>query len=240
MSSCNPHLLSPLQNTRRETPASRRRAFTLIELLVVIAIIAVLIALLLPAVQQAREAARRSQCKNNLKQLGLALHNYHDVHLTFPLGGHTHYFWPGWRVAILPYIDQAPLFNQLTLSQPTTNAGFASKRNDTNSLGGYGGNFAVLAGLALPIYKCPSSALDSNNNSTSPQLHNAERGQTHDYVGVMGAAISTDIGVAGKCSSDLRVCPKSLLRSRIPAEAETLRRQAGGLLRWSAGHIRPI
>ncbi|MDB5342108.1 MAG: hypothetical protein JWP89_485 [Schlesneria sp.] len=95
----------------------RKKGFTLIELLVVIAIIAVLIALLLPAVQQAREAARRTQCKNNLKQMGLALHNYHDTYLSFPPGSIAlpqntiNNVTMGWGIAILPYIDQAPLYN---------------------------------------------------------------------------------------------------------------------------------
>ncbi|MEW4531440.1 MAG: DUF1559 domain-containing protein [Maioricimonas sp. JB045] len=112
----------------------QRRGFTLIELLVVIAIIAILIALLLPAVQQAREAARRSQCKNNLKQLALGLHNYHDVYGQFPLGGSCnggnganscgtnfrHADWSTtWAIALLPYIDQAPLYNQWNSSLPS-------------------------------------------------------------------------------------------------------------------------
>lgn len=104
----------------------KTRGFTLIELLVVIAIIAILIALLLPAVQQAREAARRSTCKNNLKQIGLALHNYHDTHRVFPFGGtssSTGYNWGAgvssgqaiynWRGFILPFMDQTPLYNEM-------------------------------------------------------------------------------------------------------------------------------
>jgi prepilin-type N-terminal cleavage/methylation domain-containing protein/prepilin-type processing-associated H-X9-DG protein len=99
----------------------RRKAFTLIELLVVIAIIAILVALLLPAVQQAREAARRSQCKNNLKQLGLAIHNYHDIFSVAPMGctleGGTIAGQPNqYRrfsayLGMLPYLDQAPLYD---------------------------------------------------------------------------------------------------------------------------------
>jgi prepilin-type N-terminal cleavage/methylation domain-containing protein/prepilin-type processing-associated H-X9-DG protein len=98
----------------------RRSGFTLIELLVVIAIIAILIALLLPAVQQAREAARRTQCRNNLKQLGLALHNYHDNFNMFPRGaiagsieGSAGSDWRSYsgHAMILPYIDQSPLYN---------------------------------------------------------------------------------------------------------------------------------
>lgn len=102
--------------------SSRRRGFTLIELLVVIAIIAILVAILLPAVQQAREAARRSQCKNNLKQIGLALHNYHDTHKVFPALMYRHQGNAGtegrdgnwaWGTMVLPYMDLQNVYETL-------------------------------------------------------------------------------------------------------------------------------
>jgi prepilin-type N-terminal cleavage/methylation domain-containing protein/prepilin-type processing-associated H-X9-DG protein len=99
-----------------------RRAFTLIELLVVIAIIAVLIALLLPAVQAAREAARRAQCVNNLKQIGLALHNYHSTNDTFPMGqGVSPYGGTGWSgfgalAALLQFVEAGPIYNSINFS----------------------------------------------------------------------------------------------------------------------------
>src|SRR5437763_1945053 len=107
----------------RAARSKRHRGFTLIELLVVIAIIAVLIALLLPAVQAAREAARRAQCVNNLKQIGIALHNYHDQNGSFPLGGvnlgTASSGWNGqvnalsWRALILPQLEQGNVYNAL-------------------------------------------------------------------------------------------------------------------------------
>jgi prepilin-type N-terminal cleavage/methylation domain-containing protein/prepilin-type processing-associated H-X9-DG protein len=118
----------------------RRRGFTLIELLVVIAIIAVLIALLLPAVQSAREAARRIQCTNNLKQIGLAMHNYHDVMGTFPPGSIADTGWGGtwwnWPAFILPQIEQTSLYNAINFSRSNIARSATANvpaPNDTNS-----------------------------------------------------------------------------------------------------------
>ncbi|MEZ6122691.1 MAG: DUF1559 domain-containing protein [Planctomycetaceae bacterium] len=128
-----------------------KKGFTLIELLVVIAIIAILIALLLPAVQQAREAARRTQCKNNLKQIGLALHNYHDTHKVFPPGyveqnpAAVHARAPNWNwmAYIAPGIDLATSYNQLKVGEnPMTVI------NDPVRL--------AIMQTPLPSFRCPS------------------------------------------------------------------------------------
>lgn len=128
----------------------RQRGFTLIELLVVIAIIAVLIALLLPAVQQAREAARRSQCKNNLKQLGVALHNYHDTHNILPVDGNAVGFGAGTKasplVGLLPFMDQGPMFNGINFSSATAN--WQAALQDANPMPYWQ--------TVVPAYTCPS------------------------------------------------------------------------------------
>jgi prepilin-type N-terminal cleavage/methylation domain-containing protein/prepilin-type processing-associated H-X9-DG protein len=147
-----------------------RRAFTLIELLVVIAIIAILIALLVPAVQKVREAAARTQCQNNLKQLGLACQNYHDVYKRFPAGGKygsfthnadidCHYTQGNWLVLTLPFMEQTGLYNQLFPYISYANfANPADPRNDTIQAAVNAGVLPVL----LPYMRCPSDPFDSN------------------------------------------------------------------------------
>ena len=160
----------------------RQSGFTLIELLVVIAIIAILIALLLPAVQQAREAARRSQCKNNLKQIGLAVHNYHDVHLKFPIGSRYPNDGPhNWRFSLLPYLDQANLY-ELTKDGPGVDVDFWEGAG-----GAYNGATLHFKDKVITsIYMCPSSADPAISYANGPT--NSEQGsQSHQYVGIMGA-----------------------------------------------------
>ena len=144
------------------------KGFTLIELLVVIAIIAILIALLLPAVQQAREAARRTQCKNNLKQFGLAMHNYHDVHNQFAANGMAE--WGGGGAAartykgsnlaqILPYIEQAALFNSIDFRNSTALGGSADWWCAPNSTLGFNPNGVAQKWMSAKIamFHCPSA-----------------------------------------------------------------------------------
>src|SRR4051812_25328335 len=133
---------------------SERRGFTLIELLVVIAIIAVLIALLLPAVQAAREAARRSQCTNNLKQIGIALHNYHTQTDSFPIGASAApYTWPyayanwcNWsaQALMLNQMEQTAAYNAINFNFAPGNAGY-----------GYSSNSTVYD-MKIGVFLCPS------------------------------------------------------------------------------------
>ncbi len=149
----------------------RQSGFTLIELLVVIAIIAILIALLLPAVQQAREAARRSQCKNNLKQIGLGLANYHDNYKVFPGGdpltatGWVHSMWVG----MLPYMEQDSMYKKWRFN--ATDEGWVCT----------GFNLPVVQGVSLPWLLCPSSPLDTFINPCGPVMN-------PQYFPISGAA----------------------------------------------------
>ncbi len=157
---------------------TRRKAFTLIELLVVIAIIAILIALLLPAVQQAREAARRTQCKNNLKQIGLALHNYHDVYNKFPAGGYWNnnhrglaYQQGSVLVHLLPYIEQSVIFNQIDFSNPPNR-----NINDTRMPDGR----LMRQAVSVSAFLCPSDTAGSNfNNRSTVQNYAASKGASN-------------------------------------------------------------
>ncbi len=164
-----------------------KRGFTLIELLVVIAIIAILIALLLPAVQQAREAARRSTCKNNMKQIGLALHNYNETHGVLPPGAinagssnnipgqtialnHT-----GW-VMLLPFMDQAPLYNKWNFNIASNGA---MEYTFTSVGGGWPNANTPLLETILPALLCPSDEGQTKENYSGVQYTANNAGRTN-------------------------------------------------------------
>lgn len=188
--------------------SSRRAGFTLVELLVVIAIIGILVALLLPAVQQAREAARRLQCQNNLKQLGLALHTYHDAQKAFPPSivfdpgqnpQDSDNFRPNWVINILPYIEQQALFDSFDRTKYISHADNRDER-----------------GVELAAMKCPSDPFNRQkfSGTSSGEGDNWARGNyaangvngRMDFIGegsawadsrkrgVMGCNVSLDLG----------------------------------------------
>ena len=156
----------------------RRRGFTLIELLVVIAIIAILVALLLPAVQQVREAARKSQCQDHLHNMGIALHNYHDTAKFFPngnvassVGGWGASWWP----RIFPQLEQGAIYSRMTFS--------GSHHGWSHSAGGPEGpiNGAALRGVHIDVTWCPSSAMEPLRDAGEAVMMNPS------YMGIMGA-----------------------------------------------------
>ncbi len=153
----------------------KRSGFTLIELLVVIAIIAILIGLLVPAVQKVREAAARTQCINNMKQVGLALHAYHDVNKMFPYGGGDGRVATGasligvanWRVRILPQLEQGALYAKLNLN---------SIQSDTN-----------LSNLSLAVWKCPSQTVPEFQPAAWVSWWTNYNHPVPSYIGIAGA-----------------------------------------------------
>ena len=159
----------------------RRRGFTLIELLVVIAIIAVLIALLLPAVQQAREAARRTQCKNNLKQMGLAMHNYHDTFNRLPTSGEgTNWNNSTWPTVFFPVSFFAAILPQIEQTAVAANWDFSVPYNGN-------ANNIALARTSIPVFLCPSNGMyDTNGGGGYGQV---------DYMTIAYTDISETTGL---------------------------------------------
>ena len=205
---------------------TKRTAFTLVELLVVIAIIGILVSLLLPAVQAAREAARRVQCANNLKQMGLAVHNYIDAHGVLPIGSrggpwissqrNTMRTGTNWKTSILPFLEENSLYDQLDFKRSM----FAPDW--------YGNE--MLQDFAVGTYNCPSSEyhpFDDHDRGAGTHDPGLENGQKHDYVGIAGAYPDPAGRVSNTCTHGNRgwVCRNGLLP---PNESKSVRHATDG------------
>jgi prepilin-type N-terminal cleavage/methylation domain-containing protein/prepilin-type processing-associated H-X9-DG protein len=184
------------------TPYLLKRGFTLVELLVVIAIIGVLVALLLPAVQAAREAARRMQCVNNLKQLGLGLHNYESANKQFPFGGsYDHSGTPGstgvglfnWRIAILPFLDTPAVYEQITAMSPYFFPG-APPSTWAQQLAALPAQRSIIS-----TYQCASDPMSGRVHELTPP-HWSTCGSTHTGSPTYLAATSNYFGSSGPTS----------------------------------------
>ena len=211
-----------------------KKGFTLIELLVVITIIGMLVALLLPAVQAAREAARRVQCQNNLKQIGIALHNYHAAHGSFPCGAAVgHLLDPGpdgtptgtregWRVYVLPYIEQLGVAEHYLTD--------ATQTHGVNN---------ALTKLRLGVFTCPADG----EQPFDPHLQDRNQWRTSDYIGVAGGTGDSTLQMeqvhCGPHATDGVLYPESGVRAADISDglSNTLAvgEQVNWLRAWTAG-----
>ena len=185
------HLVCKREFCRKHQVQAKKNGFTLIELLVVISIIAILVSLLFPAVQQAREAARRTQCKNNLKQMGIAFHSYHDSHRMFPPGwveasGNIPTRPPengfSWAAFILPQLDQGNLYSQIRFTAPLY---LEPDRNPSTTV--IENNETLVATQVIPVFRCPSDAGPArHNNLGSLDPVTIQNQATTSYVACFG------------------------------------------------------
>ncbi len=218
-----------------------RHGFTLLELLVALAIVAILLALLLPAIQQVREAARRTTCRSHLRQIGIALHSYHDVHRCVPPGEVSEWGPPdfgggwGWGTFLLPYLDQSPLYARL------------NPQGETDALGKYfAQNARIYPGgeTVLEVFRCPSAVLPDHATELGPiPLSVQSVGYaTADYKGNMHGGILmalTQLRDAGEVPMRFSDITDGLSQTIAVGEASYPGRSGDQWPQWIGGVLAP-